>query len=181
MKLLRVKSSHLFATLDIIKFILVVIFVITFISFNARVAKQAADTKAIAASTAGVVKGQADILKAIKAVTDDTHTTAAQQTAIIICMLQVPIEQRTTDLQAKCRSSANVSTSNSGVGTTQGSTGTTPSGSSSNSTPSNNSSPSNTSQNPAQNPPSGSSGGNGQPSFLQRNLINPIKNLINAL
>lgn len=79
------------------------VLLLMFISFNSRIAKQTESTNEIAKSTNQVVKGQGDILKAIKQVTEDTRITADQQTAIIICMLQVPIDQRTTDLQSKCR------------------------------------------------------------------------------
>lgn len=103
MKLKLPRSSTIFAVLDVLKFLLILAMLMMFIRFNAEVARQGRSTEAIAASTNKVVKSQDDILQAIKQVTDDTRTTAQEQTAIIICMLQVPIASRTTDLQTQCR------------------------------------------------------------------------------
>lgn len=97
-------KSRLLTALELIKYLLLFVMLILFINFNSRIAKQTESTNELAGSTNRVVKGQEDILKAIRQVTEDTRITADQQTAIIICMLQVPIESRTTDLQAKCRS-----------------------------------------------------------------------------
>lgn len=52
---------------------------------------------------ASIQKKQDQSLQAIKDVTTDTRLTAERQTAIIICMLQVPIEQRTPNLLENCR------------------------------------------------------------------------------
>ena len=86
--------------------------VLMFINFNTQIVKQTESTNKLAESTNKVVKGQGDILKAIKQVTEDTRITANQQTAIIICMLQVPIEARSTDLQAQCRKQADAKQDN---------------------------------------------------------------------
>ena len=94
---------RLLPTLEVVKFILIFIMLLMFINFNSQIAKQTDSTNGLAKSTNQVVKGQSDILTAIKQVTEDTRITANQQTAIIICMLQVPIEARSTDLQAQCR------------------------------------------------------------------------------
>ncbi len=61
------------------------------------------DTKAIAENTNSIVNGQDDILRAIAKGTNQGNITAQQQTSIIICMLQVPIAERTTNLLEKCR------------------------------------------------------------------------------
>lgn len=100
------KKSKILSILEVVKFVLVFVLLLMFINFNAQIAKQTEKTNELAASTNDVVKGQADILQAIRQVTEDTRITASQQTAIIICMLQVPIEQRTKDLQSQCRSRA---------------------------------------------------------------------------
>jgi hypothetical protein len=50
-----------------------------------------------------ILASQTDLLNAIRQVTIDNNLTAKQQTDIIICMLQVPVEQRTTDLKENCR------------------------------------------------------------------------------
>lgn len=54
-------------------------------------------------NTNNIVKGQTDILNAIKKLANDTKLDSNEKTNIIICMLQVPVAQRTTDLQEKCR------------------------------------------------------------------------------
>jgi hypothetical protein len=67
--------------------------------------KLAVTTSQLSASTNQIVKSQTEILNAIKKVTDDTRLTAEQQTTIIICMLQVPQQLRTTDVERSCRKS----------------------------------------------------------------------------
>lgn len=172
----RYHFPRLLPALNVLKFLLVVLMVILFINFNAKIAHEQSQTQAIAQSTNRVVNGQRDILNAIKQVTDDTHTTAAQQTAIIICMLQVPVDQRTTNLQEQCRTSV-VDASND-AGTSKSSTQKSAGGSSSNSSSNTPPAQSNSSQNQGGNSPSG---GSSQPGFFQRNIVQPIKNLINAL
>lgn len=100
---MKIRLPRLLPTLEVLKAVLVFIMLIMFINFNAQVAHQTDNTQKLAESTNRVVKNQGDILKAIKQVTEDTKITANEQTSIIICMLQVPIEQRTTDLQTECR------------------------------------------------------------------------------
>lgn len=76
-----------------------------------------ANTQAIqqGKTTNQLIKGQNQILSSIKAVTKDTNLTAAQQTKIIICMLQVPVAQRTTDTETNCRTQANAAVSSVGI------------------------------------------------------------------
>lgn len=81
-------------------------------------------------STNQVVKGQSDILQAIKQLALDTKLDNNEKTNIIICMLQVPVAQRTTDLQEQCRTEVEHSLSNQ-------TTSTNPGGSSTTTTPSN--------------------------------------------
>lgn len=174
MRKIHLNRQKVLGALEMAKFVLLLLLTLMFISFNAKVAQQTQTTKNIAASTNKTLRGQTDILNAIKAVTDDTHTTAAEQTAIIICMLQVPIGSRTTDLQAQCRKQANGAAADNVSGTSGNSAGTTAAGSSTNSAPNSTESQQETSQNPP-------SGGSSNPSFFQRNFVQPIKNLINAL
>lgn len=54
-------------------------------------------------NTNDIVHGQTDILNAIKKLANDTKLDSNEKTNIIICMLQVPVSQRTNDLQAQCR------------------------------------------------------------------------------
>lgn len=163
--------------LEVVKFFLILVLLLMFISFNKQAAEQAASTKAIAESTNKVVKGQGDILAAIKQVTDDTRITAVQQTAIIICMLQVPIDSRTTDLQTQCRDQATAADADSGVGTGRSSTENS-SASSSQNTPAPTPSQSNSSQSdnfsPTTPEPAQSTG-------ILDLVLNPIKNLVNGL
>jgi FtsZ-interacting cell division protein ZipA len=56
-----------------------------------------------------ILASQTDLLNAIRQVTIDNNLTAKQQTDIIICMLQVPVEKRTTDLKENCRNEVEVS------------------------------------------------------------------------
>lgn len=135
MRKLHISKNRLLALLDVLKFTLMLLLFLIYIILNAKLAHQTEATKVIAENTQTVVQSQADILAAIKQVTTDTNVTAAQQTAIIICMLQVPIENRTTDLQAKCRAQAKAVASNNSAETAQDPTGISSPGSSTNTTP----------------------------------------------
>lgn len=61
------------------------------------------DNRTLLEGISNVQKTQDQTLQAIKNVTIDTRLTAAQQTKIIICMLQVPIAERTPDTEKACR------------------------------------------------------------------------------
>jgi hypothetical protein len=124
MRKFHVSRSTIFSVLDLLKFFLILVLLLMFVQFNARIAMQSEETQKLTESTNKVVKSQADILTAIKQVTDDTRITAVQQTAIIICMLQVPIDERTTDLQTQCRERAMAADADSGSGTGRNSIGT---------------------------------------------------------
>lgn len=50
-----------------------------------------------------IVEGQSDLLIAIKQVAEDNQLISEQKTNIIICMLQVPVNERTTDTVTNCR------------------------------------------------------------------------------
>lgn len=99
--------------------------VVFFLGLNqlAETRRLSADTAKISSNTNKLIKSQTDILTAIKGVADDTKITAEQQTAIIICMLQVPINSRTTDLQAQCREQATSSAPDNVSGTSNNSSG----------------------------------------------------------
>lgn len=77
----------------------VVVMLVMFINLNSAVAKNTA-------STNHIVKSQAEILDAIKKLAVDTKLNNEQKTTTIICMLQVPIEKRTTDVLKSCRENA---------------------------------------------------------------------------
>lgn len=114
--------------------------VVFFLGLNqlAETRRVATQTASISASTNQLIKSQNEVLSAIKGVTDDTKMTAEQQTAIIICMLQVPVEQRTTDLQANCRKQAGVSSAtSSSSGSTSGTSNSVTGNSQSSSSPNN--------------------------------------------
>lgn len=176
-----VSKSTFLRSLDVIKVLLVLILVLMFIGFNKEVAKQTAVTQKIAENTNKVVNSQGDILNAIKKVTEDTHTTAADQTSIIICMLQVPVYQRTIDLQSQCRKAVAASISGSGSQTAQNSIGTSNQKTTSpQPTPATTSTQANTSQKTAiKNTPTPTTPA--APSVLNQFIINPIKSIVNAL
>lgn len=80
---------------DILNFLIgigVFILLILFVSYNARIAS--------------VVKGQQQLLIAIKKTTTDNNLTTAQQSNLIICMLHVPVEQRSENVEKNCRKQA---------------------------------------------------------------------------
>lgn len=70
--------------------------ILMFINFNAKVVEQ---TK----TTQNIVKSQNQILDAIKQLALDNKITSEQKANLIICMLQVPVAQRTTDTVENCR------------------------------------------------------------------------------
>lgn len=102
------KRPTLFAVFDILKYVGILLLVLMFINFNAKLANQAKVTKDVAANTNTVVKGQNDILDAIKRLALDSKLTSDQKTNTIICMLQVPISQRTTDTQEQCKKQSEI-------------------------------------------------------------------------
>lgn len=174
--------NNIFGILDILKFGLLLILLLMFVNFNAKVARQGDETKAIAASTNSLVRNQKNILDAIAQVTTDTKITAAQQTAIIICMLQVPIGQRTTDLQAQCRAQATSDVQSAISGSDTGTGQNSKVDSSANNTMGTTPSQSNNSQNPPSTSPTISAPPD--PGLVQRILdtvTSPVKGLINAL
>lgn len=182
MRKIHFKRNTIFQLLNVVKFALVLLLFLMFISFNSKIAMQQADIKKVTESTNNVVKGQDDILRAIKGVTEDTRVTAQQQTAIIICMLQVPIAQRTTDLQTQCRDS--VITTDVDGNNTSGTTGTG-SGSASSANPTPTPAPAQSGNSQSATTPTPSPAPEApQPSFLDR-LLNPITtpitNLLNGL
>lgn len=167
-KVPRVPKDKMFQFLDVVKFALILLLALMFINFNSKAAKQAEDTAKIAQSTNDVVRTQGDILEAIKQVTDDTRITAVEQTSIIICMLQVPIERRTTDLQSQCRNLA-VASSDDNVAKTPGRPDDAPVHSSPQNTSPAKPAPSEKPQAPAP-----------EPSIIDR-ILSPVNGLINSL
>lgn len=116
-----------------------IVFVI--ISFSNNLSENTRQAKATATSTNNIVQSQNDILNAIKQLATDTKITSDEKTSIIICMLQVPVSERTTDVETNCRRKAQIQSS------------TTPPTTSQNST-----------FHPQTNTQAGSTGGGGQPS-----------------
>lgn len=171
------QSTTIFAGLNVVKFILVLLMVLMFINLNAEVARQSRSTESIARSTNQVVKSQEDILNAIKQVTDDTRITAEQQTTIIICMLQVPLAERSTDLENKCFKQVRDAAADSAAERKQNSTGSAPA-SSSNTTPVAPVPQSNTSQPKSDSPVAAGSPPEDTQNFIEK-LFSPINNLLN--
>lgn len=100
---MRVNIKHVQTTFNFLIAVGVFILIIMFINFNSIVADNAKDTKDISANTNKTVKSQGDILDAIQKLAIDNKTTSDQKTDIIICMLQVPVSQRTTDTVNQCK------------------------------------------------------------------------------
>jgi hypothetical protein len=96
-------QRNIFNVLDVFKFIGIVALVLMFIHFNAVVADNARSTKAEATSTNQIVRSQGEILDAIKQLAIDNRVNSDEKTNIIICMLRVPVSQRTTDVLNNCR------------------------------------------------------------------------------
>lgn len=130
--------------------------VVFFLGLNqlTQTRRVAANTAELVNNTNQLIKSQGEVLDAIKGVTNDTKITAEQQTTIIICMLQVPVSQRTTNLQQECRDSALVtestSTSSNSSRSAQDSSGRSgqPNNSSSSSNPTPNTAPPQSPQQP---------------------------------
>lgn len=101
--------ANMAGMLEIAKAMGLLVLVIMFINFNTKVAEQTKNTR-------DIVKSQNQILEAIKQQAIDNKLTSEQKTSIIICMLQVPISQRTTDILNNCRSQAE--SGGSGIGDT---------------------------------------------------------------
>lgn len=101
--------ANMAGMLEMAKAVGMLVLVIMFINFNTKVAEQTKNTR-------DIVKSQNTILEAIKQQAIDNKLTSEQKTSIIICMLQVPISQRTTDILNNCRSQAE--NGGSGIGDT---------------------------------------------------------------
>lgn len=95
-------------------------FAIGNIRFERENHKLIVSTNATTQNTNDIVHGQTDILNAIKKLANDTKLDSNEKTNIIICMLQVPIAERTADLQEKCRISVEHQLSNQTTSTNPG-------------------------------------------------------------
>ncbi len=91
--------ANMAGILDMAKAVGLPILVIMFINFNTKVAEQTKNTR-------DIVKSQNQILEAIKQQAIDNKLTSEQKTNIIICMLQVPVNERTPDVLVNCRKNA---------------------------------------------------------------------------
>lgn len=78
---------------------------------NVIAAKQAKQTNSIVSNQVKLLNSNSDLLTAINNAIADNHTTSDQKANLIICMLQVPVEDRTTDVLNKCRITAQATTS----------------------------------------------------------------------
>lgn len=103
-------TTNIFPILDVVKLIGILVLIMMFIRFSVTVADNTRQAKETTQATQRIVKSQGDILQAIQALAVDTKITAEQKTNIIICMLQVPVEERTTDVLTGCRQQAEGST-----------------------------------------------------------------------
>lgn len=74
--------------------------IMTFQKQNQKLLEGVAET---ASNTKAIVSKQDETLRAIQKVAEDNRLISDQKTNIIICMLQVPVDQRTTDTLNDCR------------------------------------------------------------------------------
>lgn len=75
------------------------------IFFGAAIIGFMKDNKVLLQDTKNIVAKQDETLKAIEELTKDIKIESNQKTDIIICMLQVPIAQRTADTITDCKNS----------------------------------------------------------------------------
>lgn len=73
--------------------------------FGAAILGFQSDNRALLQDTKSIVSKQDLTLSAIEALARDTKIESKQKTDIIICMLQVPVGERTTETVANCRKS----------------------------------------------------------------------------
>lgn len=111
MKHLFAKVYQLFVK-NLVFFLLVGVWILVMllIKFNTRVADSANSAKEAANATRQIVAKQDETLNAIRTLALDNKLLSEQKTNIIICMLQVPISERTTDTVTNCRKQAESST-----------------------------------------------------------------------
>lgn len=76
------------------------------VSQGANSQKLLDDNKRLLQSQTQLLENQNSILDAIKTLAEDTKITSQEKTDTIICMLQVEIEERTTDVLEDCREKA---------------------------------------------------------------------------
>lgn len=108
-----VKANHFFSRpigmLAAISLLILIVFVYFAID-NQRILEQiksAADSsKQAAERSVAILDKQDETLEAIRQVAIDNKITSDQKTDIIICMLQVPVNQRTSDTKENCREQA---------------------------------------------------------------------------
>jgi hypothetical protein len=103
-------AHNIFSILDVVKFLGILILVLMFIRFSVTVADNTRTAKENTATTQRIVKSQGDILEAIKQLALDGKVTSEQKTNIIICMLLVPVENRSTDVVTGCRNQVETGT-----------------------------------------------------------------------
>lgn len=75
------------------------------IFFGAAIIGFQKDNRALLQDTKSIVSKQDLTLSAIEALARDTKIESKQKTDIIICMLQIPVSERTTETVANCRKS----------------------------------------------------------------------------
>lgn len=103
---------NIFAVLDVIKFLLAVVIFLLVLQFGHNLAQSVSSAKQTATNTNRIVKSQADILAAIKQVTQDTRTTQEKKTNTILYLLQLPRVDRTDAMIANCKKVSDSSTPN---------------------------------------------------------------------
>jgi hypothetical protein len=92
-------SHHLSMIKEVVVYLGIPLLIFMFMHYNIEVGKQTTATQ-------DIVKSQGRILNAIQNATLDNRLNSDQKTNLIICMLQVPIAQRNTDVLTSCRNQA---------------------------------------------------------------------------
>lgn len=173
MKLPRITKKHITYSLYAFGMILYALIFLLGINNMSETKRNTEAIKQTTSSTNKLVAGQSNILNAIKKVTQDTQLTAQQQTSIIICMLQVPQPERTTDIANDCRKQATVDSSGADipVGTIPNSAGNNGASSSPQPVPKNTTSQATSSQGNSDKAPQP------KPNVIQR-VINRVKGIL---
>jgi len=93
-------------------FLMLIFFGAAIIGFQKDNQRLLRDTKNIARDTQIIVSKQDDTLKAIEQLALDNKISGQELKDILTCMLVVPINQRTPDIEANCRKQAQRNTDN---------------------------------------------------------------------
>lgn len=109
-KLLSAPTNFLNRNTGFLILVAIIFFGLAILGFQRDSRRILNDTSVAVKNTEVIVSKQDETLDAIKNLAIDNRLSSDQKTNIIICMLQVPVSQRTTDTEQDCRSRAQAST-----------------------------------------------------------------------